>query len=151
MIEKLLITSVMVVSTLMLVGCDNDRTSTSTTSSSATNQTPADAQAQLCSSLTAFSTALQPLENIGSGTTIGQITTSLVGLRSAANQVEQSAKDVKDAKATDFQTAVANLEKAIRDVPQSGGVSQAEQSLKDATAGVKTAWTDVETQANCSG
>lgn len=83
------------------------RTSATRAATVAVTATPAlgSAQAQLCSSLSALSTALQPLENIGSGATVSQVVGSRDAIQRALNDVVQAAKNVTNAATTPRQSA----------------------------------------------
>jgi hypothetical protein len=157
--------SVLLVGTLGLTACSSSNNNNTNTGTSATKAatiaatvavtaTPsvAQAQAQLCSSLSALGTALEPLEQIGSGATVSQVIDSRTAIKSALDGVVQAAKYVKNAVATDLQTAYDSLDKAITNIQAgSSGILQTAQAILDAASNLRSAWTNLKTTVQCGG
>jgi hypothetical protein len=144
---------------LALAACSSTNNETNTnngkTSAATVTVTPtptaslAQAQTQLCSSLSALSTALEPLKNLGSGTTLTQVLASRAAVKAAWADVMQAAKQVANLVTTDLQAAIDKLDQTVNAVQSGDDLLAKAQSILDAGDAVVAALTSLKTTAKC--
>lgn len=130
---------------LLLVSCTANETSQSTQSTQSTQ----DKKTELCTNLARFKTSVATLKSMSPSSTVGDFRTAQDQVKTTFNDVKNSARNVQDAKAEDLERAYENLDKAVRDVPNTATLQQATASVSDEITAVETAEAQMQSGLNC--
>jgi len=106
-------------------------------------------QAQLCSDIAAFDTAVTQLQSLSADSTIQQIQDAQTAVAEAWTKVKNSAAQIPEVKIDKLDESVNSLSKAIRDIDASMSFAQAKESISDELLGVQAAREELRTTISC--
>lgn len=120
---------------------------------SCTTQSPQanvqDKKAELCTNLARLNTSIATLRSLSPSSTVGDFKKAEDGVRTAYNNVKNSAQAVQEAKTAELDQAYANLDKAMQAVPKTATLQQAAQSIQPQVQAVQTARDQVNAGLQC--
>jgi hypothetical protein len=109
----------------------------------------ADAQAALCSNLTAFQQSVDRLTNLNSYSSMGELKEATNDVRASFQAVSQSNATVKNAQVDTLTNAYDDLRGAIDDLPDETSIQDAASSLQPQIAAVQSARQQVRSGVDC--
>lgn len=123
---------------LVLASCTSESTPTA-----------AEKQAQLCTDLARFRTAVASLKSLSPNSTVSDLKQAQDQVKTAFGEVKSSAANVQEARVTELEEAKANLDKAVQDIPETVTLQQASESISEEVAAVEAAQAQMESGVNC--
>jgi hypothetical protein len=107
------------------------------------------AEAAVCTSLSTMKTAVGDLANTSATTTVGDLKEAHLNVQEAWSAVQGASATLDQAQVNELEDAFNSLGSAVNDIPDDATIQQASDSIQDELATVNTAWTDLNTAANC--
>lgn len=106
-------------------------------------------QAELCTQLARFSTAVVTLKSMGPSSTVGDLRAAQDQVRTTFNDVKTTASTVKAAKAEELEQAYTQLDTTVRSIPETATLQQASESIATDVAAVEAAEAQMRSGLNC--
>jgi len=115
------------------------------------DKSAAEAKADYCGDLSALQSSVDTLEQTlnNPGATLDQVKDARDDVHKQVQAVDDSADDVADANVDQLDEAYDALNKAINDIEDSATLAEAQQGIADEVQGVRTAWQEVLSTADC--
>jgi hypothetical protein len=120
-----------------------------TSCTSESTPTAAEKQAQLCTDLARFRTAVASLRSLSPNSTVSDLKQAQDQVKTAFSEVKSSAVNVQEARVVELEEAQANLDKAVQEIPETATLQQASESISEEVAAVESAQTQMESGVNC--
>lgn len=127
---------------LLIVSCTNQ-------ASQQAAPTTQDKQAELCTNLARFDTAVATLKSMSPSSTVGDFRTARDQVKTTFLDVKASASTVQTAKTAELEQAYQDLDTAISSVSDTATLNQAVQSLAPRVAAVDAAEAQMKSGLNC--
>lgn len=122
----------------LLVGCTSE-----------SPQSIQEKQAELCTQLARFNTAVVTLKSMGPNSTVGDLRAAQDQVRTTFNDVKTTAGTVRAAKAEELEQAYNQLDRTVREIPETATLQQANESIATDVAAVEAAEAQMRSGLNC--
>jgi len=106
-------------------------------------------QAELCTQLARFNTAVATLKSMGPSSTVGDLRAAQDQVRTTFSEVKATASAVKAAKAEELEQAYNQLDTTVRNIPETATLQQANESIATDVAAVEAAQAQMQSGLNC--
>ena len=135
---------------LSLAACGGGGGSTTTTTTT-TTVSPASAKETFCADLKNFSAALTGLQGLDPDTASKEdVTSAASDIKDAGQQVESSAKALGEADTSAVQSALDDLEQAVKDLPSGNTLQEDLTALQPALQATAQSFTQIFNGQGCS-
>ncbi len=113
------------------------------------DQSVADAEANMCSSLKSFATAVVDLKQVNPGNTKEDLQSAADNVKSAWDDVKSSAQDVKSADTAALDSAQSSLQSGVQDLPDDTTVADGLKQLQPELQEVNSTLEEISNGLNC--
>jgi len=114
-----------------------------------TQQSAAQAEAQLCQDLGELDAALTHMESLNQSSSTGELRDAQERVTDSMAQVRESGRVVAEARTRELDEAYQNLDNAVQDIPNDATITEGLASIREEQAAVRAAWRQLESEVQC--